>query len=560
MSMNRWTRGLGLVGLLVGLVAGVGAAAGPDEPAAARANAGWEEMGGGSASGEGISDQSFLSRNPALAVGPGGPLVAWWDNSASDGGIYVRRWDGAAWVRLDDSTGDDDITTTSTESFTPSIAVGPANAPIVAWEEQQVGEIYARQWNGTAWVALRGPAADGGISANAGQSLEPQVAITPAGPIIVWQDDSQGNWEIYVRRWDGAAWVEMGSGSAGGGGISNNSGGSAHPVVAVAPDGTPFIAWSDGSNTLYSDIFLRRWDGAAWVEVGGSASGGGVSQNGGSWAPALDIDPSGAPIVAYVRGVMNDGDIHARRWDGAVWVDMGEGVSNNDGQSWWPVLAVNQVGAPIIAWMDDSSGQFQIYVRRWDGTAWVEFDSGSATAGGISETPDYSGQPSLAIAADGRAIVAWHRSNSEMFDDNIYVRQSPAPAMHLFFIPTILHQPFLCFAGPDEQEDNDDQAQANGPLCNGQSYRGRPDDNYDVFSFVMVAAGPVTIELNDFAAGGGQLGLLSADFVPIAYDLTPGDGFRISRANEPAGGYYIVVHTPAPDVGAGQYALRATWE
>jgi len=76
----------------------------------------------------------------------------------------------------------------------------------------------------------------------------------------------------------------------------------------------------------------------------------------------------------------------------------------------------------------------------------------------------------------------------------------------------------------------------------------------------MVAAGPVTIELNDFAAGGGQLGLLSADFVPIAYDLTPGDGFRISRANEPAGGYYIVVHTPAPDVGAGQYALRATWE
>ncbi|HMT21475.1 MAG TPA: hypothetical protein PKE20_09575 [Promineifilum sp.] len=127
------------------------------------------------------------------------------------------------------------------------------------------------------------------------------------------------------------------------------------------------------------------------------------------------------------------------------------------------------------------------------------------------------------------------------------------------FAPVILYRPVICFAGPNEQEPNNNRDEANGPLCNGQTYRGWPQDDYDVFYFVMPAAGPIAIELDDFAAAGGQLGLLSADFVPIAYDVTPGDGFRISRANEPAGRYYIVVHTPAPDTGAGMYGLRVTF-
>ncbi len=142
----------------------------------------------------------------------------------------------------------------------------------------------------------------------------------------------------------------------------------------------------------------------------------------------------------------------------------------------------------------------------------------------------------------------------------VSVTYEPIPAAtHRLFAPAILYRPVICFVGPNEQELNNNRDQANGPLCNGQAYRGWPQDDYDVFYFVMPAAGPIAIELDDFAAAGGQLGLLSADFVPIAYDVTPGDGFRISRANEPAGRYYIVVHTPAPDTGAGMYGLRVTF-
>ncbi len=127
------------------------------------------------------------------------------------------------------------------------------------------------------------------------------------------------------------------------------------------------------------------------------------------------------------------------------------------------------------------------------------------------------------------------------------------------FVPLAIHVPATCFPWPDEREPNNIQTEANGPLCNGQTYHGRPGDDYDVYYFDMPAAGPIAIELNDFTVSKGQLGLLSASFTPIAYDLNPADGFRISRANEPTGRYYVVVHAPTPDVAAGPYTLRATF-
>jgi len=52
----------------------------------------WEEVGAGSASGGGISDNSGWSGAPSVTITPGGmPYVAWSDYSYGDAEIYVRR-------------------------------------------------------------------------------------------------------------------------------------------------------------------------------------------------------------------------------------------------------------------------------------------------------------------------------------------------------------------------------------------------------------------------------------------------------------------------------------
>ena len=809
--------------LWLGLLAGLGAAqaAGPAAPAA---NAGWQEVGAGSASGGGISANESGSYAPALAVYPDGtPIVAWANTYGTSTEIYARHWNGLNWVELGDhSASTVGISLWDGWSGDPSLAVG-AGGPIVAWSDDAEGngEIYLRRWNGLTWAHMGGSAYGGGISNNAGNSFSPSLAILPDGtPIVAWADDSDGVTNIYVRRWNGTTWVEMGAGSAAGGGISQSDG-AYGPSLAIGPAGTPYVAWNDDSSGN-AEIYVRRWDGLNWVEVGpGSAGGGGISQSSGnSFSPALVVDDDGAPIVAWIEHVAGQWQLYIRRWDGAAWQEIGAGsasgggVSGNGNYLWLDFsLAQTADGRPILAWSDETADE--IFVKVWNNFAWVEMDVGSAAGGGISQTAGLSHDPALAVAPDGRVLVAWQddtANNAEIYvrrssptadschsltltysgdgepptadptnsagcapgfykagrmilltaepgpemqiigwwgtdddastaatntvtmpaadhsagpsyapyyipcyslslshtgqgadptadplaghdcvsgtytyqdwitltaapaagwrvagwsgtnDDSskalvnlltmpendhavtvIYERDpsdcytlsrghtgqgshptaapansagcaagkyaageaitlTAAPAVgwrvagwngaadagskaltnslimpaaphtvsvayevvpaqtHRLLAPVILYRPAPpCWAGPDEIEPNNGKDTANGSLCSGTTYHGRPQDEYDVFFFDTVHAGPITIELTDFGGGGGQLVLLSAGFLPIEADQTPGNGFHIARADEPAGRYFVSVHAAVPNAAAGPYGLRVTF-
>ncbi len=186
-------------------------------------------------------------------------------------------------------------TQTQTPTTTPSKTIVPGR-----WQEVGAGSA-----NG------------GGISQNDGSSGLPSLAIAPDGtPYVAWRDISGGDSEIYVRKFDGNMWVEVGEDSASGGGISNNGGASWYPSLDIAPDGTPYVAWQDDSNGNY-EIYIRRFDGQAWVEVGtGSASDGGISNNGSaSYVPSLAIAPNGVPYIAWGDDSTSDAEIFVLRYE-----------------------------------------------------------------------------------------------------------------------------------------------------------------------------------------------------------------------------------------------------
>ena len=286
-------------------------------------------------------------------------------------------------------------------SRNPSLAIGSDGTAVIAWEDDSSWnqEIYVKLWNGSGWVEMGpGSASGGGVSDTVSGSTEPAIAVASDGrPVIAWveRESEYSRGEIYVKGWDGLAWVEMGTGSASGGGISNSEDSySSTPSLAIGPDGLPIIAWSEGLAGM-GWIYVKKWDGSAWVELGaGSASGGGIGGGLGSpERPSLAIDPDGKPIVAWEGNLSMSREIYVKRWNGSSWIEMGTGsasgggISNNKTNSASPSLAIGPGGAPVVAWEDRYEDQGRIYVRRWNGSAWVEMGAGSATADGIGSNP-----------------------------------------------------------------------------------------------------------------------------------------------------------------------------
>jgi len=286
------------------------------------------------------------------------------------------------------------------------------------------------------WQELGTNSASGnGISDTSGDSSNPRVALGPDGnPVVTWQDHDGSNSQIYLRRWDGSAWVEVGAGSATGGGISDNATNSENPSVAVGSDGNPVVAWqdSDGSN---NQIYLRRWDGSSWVEVGsGSATGGGLSNNATpSGDPAIALGSDGKPIVSWYDGAGDERQIYLRRWDGSSWVEVGAGsasgggISNNSTHSTNPSIALGPDGNPLVAWQDYDGSDHEIYMRRWDGARWVDVGKSGAQGGGVSNNAGNSYTPGIAAGTDPKSVIVWANSQGRPGATQIYVQEWRGP-------------------------------------------------------------------------------------------------------------------------------------
>jgi len=392
----------------------------------------WQPVSPGSASGGGISNTSGASQTVSLAAGPNNTLyLAWSDTSSGNAEIYLRRWDGAAWSELGGSAGGGGISNNSGASLWPSVAVGPDGNPWVAWHDETPGaaEIYVRRWTGTAWEPVgSGSASGGGISNTSGGSQFVDLQIPSNGQAVaVWSDDSAGNAEIYLRQWNGSAWVAL-AGSATAGGISNSANRSGRPAVAIDA-GLPTVAWAEAGSV--GEIYLRRYNGSAWVELGNhSASGGGVSNtSGASQYATLTYTTAGKPYVAWYDAVGGQREIYAATLEGGQWVAAGTGaasgggVSNTTGESKEPNLVAS--GSPFLVWQETTATDNEIYVRRLSGASWLVAGSGSATGGGISNNSGESLYPEVALTADGRLYVAWEDNSSGNYE--VYILMNAAP-------------------------------------------------------------------------------------------------------------------------------------
>ncbi|MCB9135600.1 MAG: hypothetical protein H6636_09245 [Anaerolineales bacterium] len=397
----------------------------------------WEEVGAGSASGGGISYSNGEAKTPSLAIAPDGTLyTAWADSNSGNFEIYVLAWNGVTWdeVGIGSASGGG-ISQSAGESYGPSLVIALDGTIYVAWSEWidngDDSQVYIRAWHGNSWDEVGDGSATGDGISQTDFSYGPSLAIAPDGRLYVaWGTDNYWNLtaHIYVRAWDGSQWKDIGTDPASGGGITNSTH-SWYPSLAIAPDGTPFVAWREFFDWS-SDVYVRAWNGSNWVEAGeGSASGGGVSNDyWSSSAPALAIALDGTLYVSWTKCDRGGGNcsIYIRRRDGNSWLEVGEGsasgvgINNGLGSPSFATLILAPDGTPYVSWNDKTIENRGIYILAWNDTSWVEVGVDSASSGGINHTSGFQGTPSLAIAPDGSLYLAWADDSSGKWQ--IYVR------------------------------------------------------------------------------------------------------------------------------------------
>ncbi|AKU91761.1 Ig-like domain-containing protein [Vulgatibacter incomptus] len=318
----------------------------------------------------------------------GRPIVAWTERvgrASSTGVVRMRQWSGSSWTPMPEPTG--------ARSFEPVLASTSDHRPVVAWTERsdQIGlgsQLYVSTWDGSSWQ----PLGDSSLNIDPGfDAKEPALALDDSDrPVVAWRQQVNGSpsgfgdTHVFVKRWTGSEWEQLGTSALA------TDGSSISVSVAVDAEGSPVVAWSQGG------LQVRRWDGEAWVPVGSGPSAPNAS------LPKLVTDPAGGLVLAWIEsGTGWTSLIQARRWNGSEWNLLGDGPVNVAGRSWIGTLslALDPAGKPILAWGENRGHTGYLYLARWDGSTWTDVGTEGYTYGELWQ--------GLSLAMDGeRPLVA----------------------------------------------------------------------------------------------------------------------------------------------------------
>jgi uncharacterized repeat protein (TIGR01451 family) len=301
---------------------------------------------------------------PSLAVDVGGTLyLAWQDSRNGDYDIYFARSTdgGTTWsanVRVHDDVG-------SADQHAPSLAVDGDGNIYVVWLSDPGGSGFVNLYfarsidSGVTWspdIQINdGP---GGASGTG-----PSLAAGGSGNVYVaWQDDRNGPDIYFARSTDGGA-------TWGANYRVNDDIGSTnqwHPSMVVDGSGNPYVAWQDERNGNH-DIYTARWpDGARLYAEGSYAitcdAGGLAAWNSLAWTDTL---PVGTALTMTAR--VGNSVVPDVRW--SEWLTLTNSPADLSGL---PDARYLQWKAHLSSPISTTTPSLETVTVAWDGLDYTE--------------------------------------------------------------------------------------------------------------------------------------------------------------------------------------------
>ncbi|MHA2067505.1 MAG: TolB family protein, partial [Candidatus Thorarchaeota archaeon] len=291
-------------------------------------------------------------RNPSISVRGREVYVVWEDPEDGDSDIYYRYFDGTEWQLEEEISIDGGVE----PQTSPSVAADGVMVHIV-WQDLGDGDadIYYRRFNGTAWEPEREVSTDVGTE----DQLNPSVFAWNGRVHVVWEDLGDGDPDIYYRYYNGTAWESEQE-------VSSDLGNEpqSNPSIATE-DGQVHIVWENQGDGD-ADIYYRLFNGTAWEPEQEISSDVGTETQA---KPSIAATASMVHVVWEDQGG-GDIDISYRLFNGTGW-EIEQEISNDSGAELQsnPSVSVENVKAYVV-WSDAGDGDKDIYFRHHNGTSW----------------------------------------------------------------------------------------------------------------------------------------------------------------------------------------------
>jgi Bacterial Ig-like domain len=310
-------------------------------------------------------------------------------------------------------------------TFEPTIATDKDGNIVIAWYEQDIvtsqNHIYVKRWNGSAWEQLGG-ALNTAVDSSADYS---SLAIDSQNrPVLAWHEFSATSSIIALKIWTGTTWEQVGGGH-GGATVTVDDG--EFPSLAVKPDDTPVVAYAKNG-----DVFVRLWDGSSWVTWDAAGALDDVATHIAS-KPSLVLVPDGdmpnliVPFVAFQENDTFSNNIYVKHYDATAfaWKDIDDANDELDiavaREATNPSLSL-AIDVPMVAWEEDNGTDRDIHVKQLDFMARAWKDVGKDDFAGQD-----SSEPFLVAAARfgtmpfSPPLLVW-RANDAVTGDNVYIK------------------------------------------------------------------------------------------------------------------------------------------
>lgn len=293
----------------------------------------------------------------AVAFDGAGNVYAAGDFANGNGSRYVALWTAASdqWAEAGfNGTGQ------LTGSGINAALTDPAGNVYVA------GDIYSTngrrnvyKWNGQFWSAVGAPTAPLGANSTVeALALDRFGNLYAAGSFT--NDLVTYAGKIYVAKWNGTAWTELGTGTA----ALNPNG----PIKGMVTDSAGNVYVAGQFTNAAGKYYVAKWNGSTWSELGT----GNNALNTTKPIYQLCIDRQGriyAPAFHYTNGLY----YYVARWDGTRWSELYNGVNPLNSDEATTPMAVDTAGHVYAMVEIITEAVFLPQVRRWDGTDWKRF-------------------------------------------------------------------------------------------------------------------------------------------------------------------------------------------